>query len=318
VIDWIWVGNFNWLLQQDLREFFCYRQHDDTTAPEFFEELLQSADKHPNAVAIYCDCQMTGRRNDIEMRPSIEGEPLDRIFQLLEHLTAAPARGLIRSAAIRQAGLVRPDKFRAYFQIFGWLAKLLRVGNFRRVPRAVYYKRDELDNYTNKWITWSEDRKRATWTTWFTGLFEAALPLCRTSQERMLVAQVIFDRLIPFRPVREAPPGKAIAECIERLRYEGRFELAEELIPSIEQLGQILETNERSPIRKVVYRVRQRNRMAKLLYPSSLMRRAIYQAWHLLNTFGKAASLAPSWWTRAVGALRTRLLSGRSSGDTAV
>ena len=27
-----WVGNFNWLLQQDLQEIFCYRQHDDTTA----------------------------------------------------------------------------------------------------------------------------------------------------------------------------------------------------------------------------------------------------------------------------------------------
>ncbi len=39
-----WFGNFNWFLQQDLREFFCYRQHDDTTAPEFFEVLLQTAD----------------------------------------------------------------------------------------------------------------------------------------------------------------------------------------------------------------------------------------------------------------------------------
>ena len=55
-----WVGNFNWLLQQDLQEFFCYRQHDDTTAPEFFEVLLQTADKEPNAAAIYCDCQYSG------------------------------------------------------------------------------------------------------------------------------------------------------------------------------------------------------------------------------------------------------------------
>ena len=47
-----WVGNFNWLLQQDLKEFFCYRQHDDTTAPEFFEVLLRVADKEPHAAAI--------------------------------------------------------------------------------------------------------------------------------------------------------------------------------------------------------------------------------------------------------------------------
>ena len=30
-----WFGNFNWLLQQPLSEFFCYRQHDDTTAQSF-------------------------------------------------------------------------------------------------------------------------------------------------------------------------------------------------------------------------------------------------------------------------------------------
>ena len=68
-----WVGNFNWLLQQDLREFFCYRQHDDTTAPEFFEVLLQAADKEPNAAAIYCDFQWMGGHNEIEITPSIRG-----------------------------------------------------------------------------------------------------------------------------------------------------------------------------------------------------------------------------------------------------
>ena len=88
-----WVGNFNWLLQQDLKEFFCYRQHDDTTAPEFFEVLLQAADKEPNAAAIYCDCQYSGGRNDIEIAPSIEGEPLDRMLQYIERLpgTSGPA-----------------------------------------------------------------------------------------------------------------------------------------------------------------------------------------------------------------------------------
>lgn len=40
-----WVGNFNWLLQQDLKEFFCYRQHDDTTSPDFFEVLLRVASR---------------------------------------------------------------------------------------------------------------------------------------------------------------------------------------------------------------------------------------------------------------------------------
>jgi glycosyltransferase involved in cell wall biosynthesis len=83
-----WVGNFNWLLQQDLQEFFCYRQHDDTTAPEFFEVLLQAADKEPKAAAIYSDCRYN--QGNIEVLPSIEGEPLHRVFQYVHRVSAVP------------------------------------------------------------------------------------------------------------------------------------------------------------------------------------------------------------------------------------
>jgi glycosyltransferase involved in cell wall biosynthesis len=68
-------GNFNWLLQQDLQEFFCYRQHDDTTAPEFFEALLRAADDEPNAAAVYCDCQYTGGSTHIEIAPPSRAIP---------------------------------------------------------------------------------------------------------------------------------------------------------------------------------------------------------------------------------------------------
>jgi glycosyltransferase involved in cell wall biosynthesis len=129
-----WVGNFNWLLQQDLREFFCYRQHDDTTAPEFFETLLQAADNEPNAAAIYSDCRYNNSEY-VEVFPSIEGELLDRVFQYVQRVSAVPVRGLIRLPAIRHAGLVRSDEFRAVWQLGGWLAKLLHWGNFKRVAQ---------------------------------------------------------------------------------------------------------------------------------------------------------------------------------------
>ena len=97
-----WFGNFNWLLQQDLNEFFCYRQHDDTTSPDFFERLLTLADSRPDAAGVYCDCQWRGGRDDIESFPSIEGNRLDRLLQQLEHLTPVPVRGLFRREAVRQ------------------------------------------------------------------------------------------------------------------------------------------------------------------------------------------------------------------------
>ena len=193
-----WVGNFNWLLQQDLQEFFCYRQHDDTTAPEFFEVLLRAAGMEPNAAAVYCDCQFSGGRDDIESAPSIEGESLHRMVRYMEHvpLSAAPVRGLIRRAAIRQAGLVRSDEFRAPLEVFVWLAKLLRWGNFRRVAKPLYYRLDHPRSFTSAYFSSLEDRKRAVLTTLFTGLLEAAVPLCRTPDERRFFQQFILDRIV--------------------------------------------------------------------------------------------------------------------------
>ncbi len=42
-----WYGNLNWLIQRPLGEFFCYRQHDDTTEPEFFQVLVDAAGRGP-------------------------------------------------------------------------------------------------------------------------------------------------------------------------------------------------------------------------------------------------------------------------------
>jgi hypothetical protein len=129
-----WVGNFNWLLQQDLKDFFCYRQHDDTTAPEFFEVLLRVADKELHAAAIYSDCQMIGGRNDVESFPSITGETLDRMFQFVIRLPnlgpPVPIRGLMRRAAIRQAGLCEVRRISC--SVAGlWLAcRSLAMGRF--------------------------------------------------------------------------------------------------------------------------------------------------------------------------------------------
>jgi glycosyltransferase involved in cell wall biosynthesis len=229
-----WFGNFNWLLQQNMGEFFCYRQHDDTTASEFFELLLKAADSEPDAAIVYCDCQWIGGRSDIEIAPSIEGAPLARMLQYVEQIPPAPVRGLIRSDAIRQAGLVRQDEFRSLCEIMVWLAKVLRWGNFRRVPLPLYYRLDHPHNYHKHWYGWPEERKRAAWTTLFTGLLEAAMPLCRTAQERLFLQQVILDRVVVFRPTRnylycptnEAHPGgDLIMECFERLRFEGNNHL---------------------------------------------------------------------------------------------
>jgi glycosyltransferase involved in cell wall biosynthesis len=297
-----WVGNFNWLLQQDLQEFFCYRQHDDTTAPEFFEVLLQAADKEPNAAAVYFDCQYSGGSNHLEIAPSIEGESLDRMVRYIECCisSAAPVRGLLRRVAIRQAGLVRSDEFRAPLEVFVWLAKLLRWGNFRRVAEPLYYRLDHPHSFSRGFDRWPEDRKRAVWTTLITGLLEAAMPLCHSPEERLFFQQTILYRLVanpPFHPRNETHSTKQlIAECMERLKYEGNTHLlsVEELPPALQELQRRLDEVKLSRMQRVVYRIRRRSRMGRLIYPRSQMRRVIYQVRHLLERIrNKMSRLLP-------------------------
>jgi glycosyltransferase involved in cell wall biosynthesis len=284
-----WFGNFNWLLQQELRDFFCYRQHDDTTAPEFFEVLLQAADNEPNAAAVYSDCQWMGGRKGFEIASSIEGAPLDRMFQYIERQSAVPVRGLIRRAAIQQAGLLRSDEFRAIAEIFVWLAKVLRCGNFRRIAAPLYYRLDHANNYHKQVDRWPEDRKRAAATTLFTGLLEATMPLCRTLEERRLAWRFILDRIVLFRPGNEHnPPGKFIAHCIERLRYEGNIHLLgngelSSVLAELQGRQDEIKLLEQSRTRRVIYRIRQRSRMARVIYPRSIMQRVVYQIRHLLK-----------------------------------
>jgi glycosyltransferase involved in cell wall biosynthesis len=296
-----WVGNFNWLLQQDLNEFFCYRQHDDTTAPEFFEVLLRVADQKPQAAAIYCDCQMSGGRNDMEVVPSINGEPLDRMFQYIARLPylgpPVPVRGLIRRDAIRQAGLVRSDEFRAAFQIFGWLANVLRWGSFTRVAEPLYFRLDHPRSYTRDyWYGVS----RTAWTTLFTGMLHAAMGLCRSTEERLFFQQAILEQLIaipPFQPSNESKsPEKLIAEFLERLRYEGNSHLLNEKeLPAVlrgaHRRVDEIKRIERSRLRRGISQIRQRYRLGKLIYPRSRMRRVIYQAPRLLEILGRLSKL---------------------------
>ena len=298
-----WAGNFNWLLQQDLKEFFCYRQYDDTTAPEFFETLLDAADKDPHAADIYSDCQYFGLNNRVEITHSIEGEIPERMFEFIERLPRAqgpPVRGLIRSAATRQAGLVRTDEFRAALQIHGWLAKLLRWGNFKRVAKPLYYKLDHTNSFTRDYWGWPDDRRRAAWATMFTGLLEAAIPVCHTPEERFFFQKAIFGRILAYPYFRwdEATtrPEDLVADCLGRLRKEGNTHLltAQE-IPGI--LGTLpaevneIRLSERSRLRKGLRHIQQRSQLSRLMYPTSRKQRVLNQICHLTRLARKASRL---------------------------
>jgi hypothetical protein len=140
---------------------------------------------------------------------------------------------LIRCDAIRQAGPIRSNEFRGLCEIFVWLAKILRWGAFVRLPEPLYLRLDHPDNYHKQNWTWPDERKRAAWTTMFTGMLEAILPVCQTPEERLYAEHVILDRVIVIRegrpylylPNSPHSSGRLILECFERLRQEGNLPL---------------------------------------------------------------------------------------------
>ena len=224
-----WHGNLNWLTARPLGEFFCYRQHDDTTDPEFFAVLVEAARARPDAAIVYADCQWTGGRTDLETAPSIEGDVLSRLRQHIEQKQPVAVRGLMRSEAVVQAGPIRGDEFRGLSEVFVWLAKLLRWGPFVRVPQPLYHRLDHSENYHKQWFAWPDEKKLGSWTTLFTGLMEATMPVCRTPEERFFFQQLILDRVAVVRPgqsyhyAAESPQagGELMLACLRRLDHEG-------------------------------------------------------------------------------------------------
>jgi hypothetical protein len=133
----------------------------------------------------------------------------------------------------------------------------------------------------------------AAWTTLFTGLLDAAMRHCRTPEQRLFFQQAILDRVIAF-PFRQGSSEELVAECLERLRYEGNTHLLNvKEFPSIlqELQGRASELRSPSRLRRAIFQIRERYRFGKLIYPTSPMRRLIYQVRQLLAMFREANRL---------------------------
>ena len=101
-----------------------------------------------------------------------------------------------------------------------------------RVPEPLYYRLDHAENYHKQWFDWPDERKRASWTTMFTGWLEAVVPACSSPEERLFFEHFILDRISVQRPGQtyhhtpDSPheSGVILAECFERLSREGHLD----------------------------------------------------------------------------------------------
>jgi hypothetical protein len=126
--------------------------------------------------------------------------------------------------------------------------------------------------------------------------------VCRTPQERLFFQQAILDRFIVYPPFRESNEAisseQLVAECLERLRYEGNTHLLnvkefpsilEELQCRVEKIRTVEQS--RSRLDRGIFQIRQRYRFAKVIYPRSPMLRVTYQIRYMLEMVGKMRNL---------------------------
>jgi hypothetical protein len=109
----------------------------------------------------------------------------------------------------------------------------------------------------------------------------------------LYVQQVILDRIVIYRPERLSIyrqsneldfSRKLIDECLERLRdVANACVLTTDELPKLFQEFQLkrrldeARLLERSRTRRAIYRIRQRSRMGRIIFPRSRSRRATYQ-----------------------------------------
>jgi hypothetical protein len=194
-----WPGNFNWLVENCDREFFCYWQQDDLASTGYLDSLRRELLARPDAAIAYTDVQWFGARFDRNGSPSIEGDTLSRVMQHIEAIRYEPLRGLMRAPMLprgRDAISVTEDE--SCQEEFVFLADMAAAGAFVRIDTAMYFKRLHTSNAFVRWAQFPEWRRRRGWLSMGAGMYRIARNHAPIADWPGITAQ-LADRLAVVR-----------------------------------------------------------------------------------------------------------------------
>ncbi len=233
-----WVRQMNTLIGEADAELFCYFQQDDVLHPDYFARLVAALDENPPAVLAFADLEWFGRKRGVERHDGISGPAIDRMRDYIERLLHTALRGVIRRDAIARAGLI-VDEDGGNAQDHVWLTRIVREGDFVRVPHTLYRKRIHDENVHVRWFAQNrrDDRRRPPWVHSAAGLVETMVQMAETPHERWPFVAFVLDRFTRPAPKRWAnyepfdgdPPREFIeafaAEMIAHIRRRGAADL---------------------------------------------------------------------------------------------
>ena len=197
-----WPGNFNWLLGECDREYFCYWQQDDVASNDYLMSLRETLAHRPDAALAYTDVQWFGDRVDRDTAVEIHGSRLERALQGIEALHYVPLRGLVRSNCLADRADGIPEvPTSGHQQEFVYLADLAAAGAFVRADDGLYWKRCHDQSAHSSWFGQPDASRRDEWCALGNGLVgvvERAAP----GASRLRTISVVLDRLTIARAGR--------------------------------------------------------------------------------------------------------------------
>ncbi|MFZ4072291.1 MAG: glycosyltransferase family 2 protein [Caulobacterales bacterium] len=245
-----WAANINVTMQAALNTpdsaYYCYWQHDDLNAPEYFEALL--AMNRPDASILYSDVIWFGDREGLEEHGPVSGFALNRVLMQIDHQFWVPFRGLVRREALAAIGPLRVNEYDSIYEDVVWVTHAAREGELVRLHRPLVRKRySEKSTHAKQMADPEVHRRRGAWIAVTAGLVAALWPLITRTEDGWRALCFVLDRMLTCRP--ELRPHYAPAthdrdtvtsfarDAIYRIRDEGRVDLTAMLGVGWEHIG---------------------------------------------------------------------------------
>lgn len=192
-----WIGNANALMARVETEFFCILPHDDLIEPDYLEALLDCLDRHPAAVAAYCDLEGFEGASYSLQQSELGGGRFERLRDALAfHFNAVAYRGLIRRSGLGGGLPLSGNRCGDFAADTVWMLRLAGLGELRRVPRTLYRKRIHPLAETQRWYRWDDAAAAEAWVEHCAQCWEAVDGAGFLPEERAALWFTLLARLL--------------------------------------------------------------------------------------------------------------------------
>jgi hypothetical protein len=192
-----WAGNTDWTMRQRRGDFYIYQQHDDLLSPTYIADLVEAAQRWPNATLCFAKLRFTGQRDEEISSPSLWGDANERALNYLRTLDWVPFRGLIRGSALEKtSGLLLSDfdPFDSLGTEHRFMAELALLGEFQFVEGPTYFKSWHGENLSIKRAKWSREHWLTASACFAAWMIEVIAPIGRSAKERHRLFSITLDR----------------------------------------------------------------------------------------------------------------------------